>query len=299
MKTELIPTNTIYREIINAPDEATRQQLYIDRLMQPWAQMMTTVAGMPDAGDDPLAGARAWNWLLPEHLTSVPEALAKLETADAWTVAAEAMTAGTARFTPYANQLGIDKIEGWLVLANPEASDPIMRGYTGATDFFQPRFIGQYDTVTDANLSRLPGLVVHEMHHLILRKAVPFNMMTASVADYIVMEGLAEAFAASLYGEDAITFFASEVDPGELEDARRLIGDGLDKTGFGVIRGYIFGDYWAEKMGFPAVGGMPTYGGYAVGYQVVKAYLERAGTSVEAATFVPATEIVRESGYFA
>jgi uncharacterized protein YjaZ len=44
---------------------------------------------------------------------------------------------------------------------------------------------------------------------------------------------------------------------------------------------------------------MPTYGGYAIGYRVVQAYLKRTGSSVKEATFVPAAEIVAESGYFA
>jgi uncharacterized protein YjaZ len=44
---------------------------------------------------------------------------------------------------------------------------------------------------------------------------------------------------------------------------------------------------------------MPTYGGYAIGYHVVQAFLARTGTTVAVATFLPADEIVRESGFFA
>ncbi|MCB0032906.1 MAG: hypothetical protein KDE51_02710, partial [Anaerolineales bacterium] len=44
--------------------------------------------------------------------------------------------------------------------------------------------------------------------------------------------------------------------------------------------------------------GMPDYGGYAVGYRVVQAYLRRTGKTIQEATFVPAAEIVAESGYF-
>lgn len=43
---------------------------------------------------------------------------------------------------------------------------------------------------------------------------------------------------------------------------------------------------------------MADYGGYAVGYHVVQAFLERTGLSVEEATFVPAMRVVQESGYF-
>ena len=50
-------------------------------------------------------------------------------------------------------------------------------------------------------------------------------------------------------------------------------------------------------MGFPAVG-MPDFGGYAHGYHVVQAYLQRTNNTIEEATFISATEIVAESGYF-
>jgi uncharacterized protein YjaZ len=123
-------------------------------------------------------------------------------------------------------------------------------------------------------------------------------MRNTSVADYIVMEGTAESFAASIFGQDKVGYFITEFDPAELETARRLIGEGLDATGFDVIRGYIFGDALAGRSGFKPVGGMPTYGGYAIGYHAVQAFLERSGLSIEEATFLPAKEIVRGSGFF-
>ncbi len=52
------------------------------------------------------------------------------------------------------------------------------------------------------------------------------------------------------------------------------------------------------KYGLPDIG-MPTYGGYAIGYRVVQAYLKRTGRSIEAATFTSAQEIIAELGYFA
>jgi uncharacterized protein YjaZ len=84
----------------------------------------------------------------------------------------------------------------------------------------------------------------------------------------------------------------------DFEKARRMIGDGLHKTGFNVIRSYIFGDALAQQSGYEPLGGMPTYGGYTIGYHVVQAYLERSGRTIEEATFVSADEIVAESGFF-
>lgn len=299
MKTKMMPTKDYYHRVIDAPDMATREQLYKDLFIAPWQQMMDMVGGMRanDKADD-FEGARAWNWLLPEHLTTIPDSLAQLEQADAWTVAAAAIAEGAGCFETYADRIPIDTVEGWLILANPETADPVLRGYTGAIDFMQPRFVGQYDTPNDTNLPRLSGLVVHEMHHLIRLRLFPWDMVNTSVADYIIHEGLAEAFAASLFGDDTIGYFVTDISADELETARRLIGDGLNKTGFNVIRSYIFGDHFAGKFGIGNAIGMPTYGGYAIGYRVVTAFMERTGTSIQEATFMAAQDIVDGSGYF-
>jgi uncharacterized protein YjaZ len=302
MRTEFTPTNEYYHRILEAPDAETRRQLYLDLLVQPWKPMMDMLSGMipgsaTDGPPDPLAGARAWAWLLPDQVAEMAALLEKLEAADAWTTGRQALAEAAARFEPFAGQIPFDKITGWLALADPATANPLERGYTGAVDWTQPRIIGQFWDANPDNLSRLPGLVAHEMHHLIRLRAFPWGPAT-SVADYIIVEGTAEAFAASLYGADKVGYFITEFDPGNFETARRAIGAGLDKTGFDVIRGYIFGDALAERWGFQPAG-VPTYGGYAIGYHVVQAFLERSGRSIEETTFLPAVEIVQGSGFFA
>jgi uncharacterized protein YjaZ len=194
--------------------------------------------------------------------------------------------------------LPFDTFEGWLVLADPAffANDP-QPGYTGATDWFAPRYIGQFWEPDQRNLPHLAGLVAHEMHHLARFRVFPFTMQT-SVAEYIVLEGMAESFAASLFGEEVVGYYVTQFDEAMLDAAKSLIATGLQKTGFNVIRSYIFGDALAERSNFEPLGGMPAYGGYAVGYHVVQAFLQRTGLSVEEATFVPADEIVAESEFF-
>ncbi len=72
----------------------------------------------------------------------------------------------------------------------------------------------------------------------------------------------------------------------------------MQRTGFDVIRGYIFGDEVMARSGGGQLLGMPTFGGYAVGYHVVQAFLGRTGMSVADATFIPAEEIVQRSMVF-
>lgn len=300
MKAYIVRTDDIYRTIINAPDDETRKTIYREKLIQPWQQMMAMVAGAFAGGDAPqdeFAGARAWAWYLPEQLSKAPDVLEALETANAWNVLTEGLQKGVDALAPFADQIPFDSVEGWLLLADPDRADPVMRGYTGAIDFMQPRFVLQYDTATERNLVALPGAAVHEFNHLVRLKAFPWDMSKTSVADYILHEGIAESFAQSLFGDDVLGYYVTDFDDSQLETAKNLIADGLDKTGFDTIRAYIFGDHWAKKLGLP-ITGMPEYGGYAIGYRVVQAYLQRTGKSAAEATFVSADEIVRDSGYF-
>ncbi|MCB8943269.1 MAG: hypothetical protein H6658_05900 [Ardenticatenaceae bacterium] len=295
MKTKWIPTNEYYHQILDAPDGATRQQLYVDCLMRPWQPMMAMFGNDPS---DPLAGARRWNWLLPDQVEEIADLLAQLETADAWTIGQQAIHEGAARFSPYQDRIPFDTVEGWLMLADPARSYGTAGGYTGATDWLEPRFVGQYWEPNEYNLRCLPGLVVHEMHHLIRFRLYPWDMMKTSVADYVVLEGMAESMATAVFGPDVLGFYVTQADTAALDTARQLIGANLEATGFNTIRGYIFGDDMAAEWGFEPVGGMPQYGGYAVGYHLVQAFLQRTGLTIEEATFLPTAEIVAGSGFF-
>jgi hypothetical protein len=297
MQTTFIPTNEYYHHILAEPDPSARRQLYLDLLVEPWKPMMQMMSRFGADLDDPLSGARAWAWLLPDQTGEMAAVLQKLEAARAWDTGREALAQAAARFDPFQERIPFDGITGWLALADPARSNPYERGYTGATDWTRPWLIGQFWDPNEENLSRLPGLVAHEMHHLIRMRLFPFGLQT-SVADYIVIEGTAESFATALFGDDKLGFFVSDVGPSGLETARRLIGQNLEATGFDVIRGYLFGDDLAERGGFLPAGGMPPYGGYATGYYVVQAFLKRSGLSIEEATFLPAKEIVNGSGYF-
>ena len=299
IQTNWVDTQQLYHDIINAPDEATRNQRYLQGFVGPWEQMMSMTAGMFAQVDqsDPFSGAKGWHWLTPDKLAMAPASMQRLEAVNAWEQGAAAMSDAVRRFAAYTERIPFDSIEGWLILADPETSDPIGQGYTGATDFFQPRFVVQYSDPTDENIPKLPGCIVHEMHHLIRLRVFPWDMANTTVADYIVHEGMAESFAKDLYGEDVLGHYVTDFDSDQIGTARQLIGDNLTTTGFDKLRAFIFGDYWSQKLGLPIIG-MPTFGGYAIGYHVVQAYLARTGHSIEAATFVPAMEIVTESDYF-
>ena len=235
---------------------------------------------------------------MPEQTQEIEALLHQLETADAWTIGRQALDEAAARFTPYQARIPFDTVEAWLMLADPERSFGMDQGYTGATDWMEPRLVGQYWQPNEYNLRCLPGLLAHEMHHLIRLKLFPWDMMKTTVADYIVLEGMAESMATAVFGPDVLGYYVTEADEASLTTARELIGANLQAAGFDTVRGYIFGDAMAEQWGFEPVGGIPQYGGYAIGYHLVQAFLQRSGLTIEAATFIPTAEIINGSGYF-
>lgn len=298
MKTTLIPTNRYYQEILSCEDENTRNKHYIECFVEPWKQMMdTALAQFSTTSNDPLAGAHAWSWLLPDQTELISTLLQKMENANAWQIAEKVMQKAAACFEPYTAQIPFDEFSGWIILSNPLQTSANVFGYSGATDWFAPRFICQYWDPNPENLKHLGGAISHEMHHLVRNRIFPFGAQT-SVADYIIVEGMAESFATALYGEECLGRYVSDTTEEDLHTSKQLIAKALTDTGFDVIRGYIFGDKIAKTSGAKVVGGMPAFGGYAVGYHLVQAYLKKSGKSVEEATFIPSMHIVDESGYF-
>jgi len=89
-----------------------------------------------------------------------------------------------------------------LLLADLPDS-PGIGGYTGFGGI--PGWIMTiYGTPTAANLARVEAVTVHELHHNLRAALFPERPMIASLGAYMVGEGLAEAFAAELYGPEAI-----------------------------------------------------------------------------------------------
>lgn len=84
------------------------------------------------------------------------------------------------------------------------------------------------------------------MHHLTRLRPFPWNVQT-SVADYIVLEGKAESFAASRFGDKHIGRFVTDISAADLGSACSMIGGALEKTGFDTIRGYLLEMRWLSK----------------------------------------------------
>ncbi|MCU0427641.1 MAG: DUF2268 domain-containing protein [Candidatus Kapabacteria bacterium] len=294
MKTTILGTEQTYRKLLAATDDTEREQIYRKELVEPFSGLIAVMGG-----GDGLAKFQQWN-LSPNDWTgdkavSMRQNVDALSKANAWKLSEEALHQGLRAFQNFSVP-ECDLVFG-LMLADL-TNTPLQRGYTGFGAI--PGWIMTIYGVPDAyNLERIQACTVHELHHNILARIFPHQMATWTVGEYMIMEGLAESFAAELYGEDKIGYWVTDFDMAQMTAVKEQFRGALEKTGFSTIRGYIFGDDFAgAQYGIEKVG-VPAFSGYALGYHTVQAYLQRTGKTVAEATFVPAREIIEESRYFA
>jgi len=213
------------------------------------------------------------------------EAIAWLERAGSWHKCLEAIEQAVRLLRPADHGILLDALQYSLVLAAPTKLGHL-HGYTGFGGTPGQAIVLVWPS--DYNVPRLPAITAHEFHHNVRLSYEPWSANT-TVGQYIVVEGLAEAFAAEMYGEDNLGPWVHSLDDEQHEQVKPIYRDALSTTGFPVILGYMFGNPQA---------GIPAYAGYSVGYRVVNEYLRRSGKSAVEATYRPWREIIDESRYF-
>jgi uncharacterized protein YjaZ len=297
MKFDVLDTERIYRRLLAEPEAAAREAIFLDELVAPFAGLVQMFGG-----GDGVAMFRPWG-MSPDQFgdgnrQQMSDILDKLAAAHAWERAAQALDKGWAAFAPFADRIPLERITFALCVADM-SNAPWTRGYTGFGGI--PGWIMTvYGMPDDYNLARVEAATVHELHHNLGGAAGAVfgrSMNDVTVGEYMIGEGLAESFSAELYGEELTGPWVTEFDDSNLEQTKAIFRDALDVSGFDRVRGYIFGDLVAGPMGLPKTG-VPPLAGYALGYRVVQQYLRRTGKSVPEATFVPAREIIAESGFF-
>jgi len=278
-------TLSLYKEMLDL-SEGERSEFFSNELMKPFNSMFE-VMHMPKT---------------PEALGCIPifgrdsemaEMLGKLEKADAWNNAKRTMEIAVERFEKAGIPLP-EKVVVGIFLGNPEIL-AMPEGYTGMGSM--PGYIQIMIAPNEVNLPKLNACIAHEFHHNVLFHNAKWNFISdVTVGKYLAVEGLAESFAASLFGEEFIGPWVTGVQGEDLETSRRIISKALHVKGFMEVRKYIFGDHPMMPEGKDL--GIPFCGGYAVGYHAVQGYLRNTGISVEKATIIDGDEIMKSSGYF-
>lgn len=142
------------------------------------------------------------------------------------------------------------------------------------------------------NLARVAATAVHELNHNLRYGSggVVWDPATVTVGEHVVSEGLADAFARQLYG-DELGYTRIGV-PHLRDDAVfAKVVSGLDVTGMQNFTAWVHGDASAVRYGATPVG-LPTGAGYAVGNRLVDAYLAATGRTAAEALLADRREVI-------
>lgn len=286
MKIEICNTPSLLRETQHL-DPKSQQAAWQERVVAPFKPMMQIVPmdfaamGACDINTAPSVYSATIDELLKGDV--IGRIQAALEKAFQ-----ELKARGNFRF-PEALQVGVFISDG-----KNQIHDELNHGFTGFGGI--PGFIVLILSPTEYVLKSLEALVVHEFHHNVRFLIEPWPQdMNISVGKYLLDEGMAEAFAAELYGEPYIGPQTIGLSASELSKAAEIILPHAEEKGFQTARSYLFGDAMADTCGYPKTG-LPHGAGYAVGYRLMKDYFAKTGKNIFDATLESSEHILREIG---
>ncbi|WP_280242702.1 DUF2268 domain-containing protein [Nocardia abscessus] len=220
------------------------------------------------------------------------DALETLAAAGAWDRIQRALDDAVAVQLAATPQLEVPDITVLFVLGDPGDAHfmgPVL-GLTGNGG------ISGYIVITlwpfPENVARLEATVVHELNHNLRYSpgGVVWDPATVTVGEHVVSEGLADAFARQLYGDEL--GYARIGVPHLRDDAVfAKVVSGLGVTGMQNFTAWVHGDATAERFGAAPVG-LPTGAGYAVGNRLVDAYLAATGQTAAQALHADASAII-------
>jgi len=235
-----------------------------------------------------------FDWANPSAL--IEQGIEELVEADAWRRLTEALQSGVAALKATDRAIDVPDLQVLLVLGDP-ANEHFMDEIQGLSAFGG---ISGYITITvwptPQILDRLEAIVVHELHHNVRYSpgGVIWDPMTVTVGEQVTSEGLADEFAAELYGDRGYTHFVSDQTRGD-DEVLAKVARGLSVTGMQNFTAWVHGDASAQLLGAEPVG-LPTGAGYAAGTRLVRAYLDATGITAAQAVISPADEILRVAG---
>lgn len=223
----------------------------------------------------------------------VQEGLERLIEADAWNRIAKALESGAAALRSANPSIEVPDLQVLLVVGDP-ADKHFVEEIQGLSAFGG---ISGYITITvwptPQVLERLEAIAVHELHHNVRYSpgGVVWDPMTVTVGEQVVSEGLADVFAAELFGDRGYTHFVSESTHND-DEVLAKVASGLHITGMQNFMAWVHGDASARLLGAEPVG-LPTGAGYAAGIRFVRAYLDATGATAARSFAAPADEVLR------
>lgn len=293
MDIRICDTYSLYSEMYSLPLEK-RSDFFRNILMEPFKEMWETInvpiKSQKPGGYDVVMAAEMLGFLKFDAENSYKESLQILRKNHAWDTALNTLKELDSKIQNSNFNSKLKTLNFGIFLADPEKLK-LQMGYTGFGGI--PGYIMIIINPNEYNIPRLPAIIAHEFNHNLRFSLFDWDHGNVSLGEYIVSEGLAEAFAVEAYGAKRMGPWATNFNRDDLEYSKEVIMGSLNLKGFGEIASYMFGDAISEKMGYRKVGLSP-FAGYAVGYHMVSEYLEKTNQSVLQATLKPSRSILEE-----
>lgn len=298
MKFNVEDTYSIYEKIVAESNIEKKREIFKDELIKPVNGAFNAWGISIDKNESQaMEMLKNWAFLMPEALDEkILDPLHELKKHNAWKLCEKTLNDVNILFHDYWVDIPLNQIEAGIYLLDEAKMNPIDRGYTGIGG--TPGYVMMlYSHPNEYNMPRIQATLAHEIHHNIRLSLFPWkNPMNLTVAEHIITEGIAEAFATELYGEDKLGYYVTDIEEKDVPNIKNIIKNALNVKDFNKTRSYVYGDR-ASEVGVEKIG-LPNFAGIAIGYYIIKSWLENTGKNIIEATFTPTKEIIKESKYF-
>lgn len=300
MNIKAIRSDRIYRKMTSSMNEE-RENLYRYELMKPF-EFKWKCIGMPlkaekEGGYDVVSASSMGGGYHPAQITE--ERLGEIEKISDdsfWNACEDSISKALEGFEQHGIHLPVQDYIFTVLLNDPQNPMSAMTGdYCG--DGGIPGYIIGTIIPNEKSLQMLPVALAHETNHNVRWQFMQWNP-NISLADMIVSEGLAENFAAIMFGENKIGMWVTNISDETLKTViKPTIQSNLNENNFNRLSSYLYGDEIMAIRGAAPIG-MPYCGGYACGYQLIKHYLKKSGKSIYEATITSTEEIMKKTKDF-
>ena len=295
-----IRSDAIYRKMKDAAP-AEKENIYRDELMKPfefkWACIGIPLKAETEGGCDVVSATAMSGYYAPAQITQERSAeIDQISKETFWADCENSIRNTLSGFEQHGIQLPKQEYVFTVVLSDPHSPMTVMAGdYCGHGGI--PGYIIGSIVPNARSLSLLPVALAHETNHNVRWQFMQWSSRI-TLADMIVSEGLAETFAATMFGEKKVGKWVRETTQEVLrQTVKPLIRANLMTSDFQTLSSCLYGnEIMALRGGQPI--GMPYCGGYACGYALIGHYLKKTGASIYEATITPTVEILKQTEDF-